>query len=248
MGKSAIIVQARTGSTRLPQKMTLEFGGVTVLEFILQRLKNVDEVGQVILATTVDAGDDILEKIAGKMQIPVYRGSVNNVLDRFYQTAVKYDVDIIIRICADNIFLEISEFPRLLKLMQVEKYDYLANSLLDGKNLILTGTGLAVEMISFDAISKLVESNIDNYHREHVTPYFYENADKFNIHLSPVPFAVNKDMRLTLDLAEDYENLQIIYSSIVPDINITAINHYLENNPSMLETMRNISLQQKKGR
>lgn len=248
MPNASIIVQARMGSTRLTQKMALRLNGVSVLEFLLQRLKEVKEASQIVLATTKEPEDDILEEIAKKVKVPVYRGSTNNVLERFYFAAQRYGVDTIVRVCGDNIFLEITEISRLLKIQEKQNFDYLSNALPDNTNLILTGTGLAVEVFTQQALTKALQGKLDKYHKEHVTPYFYENPDLFNIHLSPVPFPLFPEMRLTLDLPVDFENLLEIYKAIGADINIYSINNFLKNNHSMLHKMMKISEQQKKGR
>jgi spore coat polysaccharide biosynthesis protein SpsF len=246
--KSGIIMQARLGSTRLPQKMLLPLNSQTVIEFLLNRLRNTNRVDELIVATTTESEDDRLEQYVKNLSVSVSRGSTWNVLDRFYQAAQLFQLDIIVRICADNPFLEPSEISRLIALIKEHRYDYLANCLQDGTHLILTGTGMAVEVFTMSALQKMIKRDLDQYHREHVTPYFYENPQEFNIHFSPVPFNLEKEVRLTLDLSEDYSIIKEIYEELSPNISIQRIIKYLTQNPKLFRKMKEIAQQQIKGR
>jgi spore coat polysaccharide biosynthesis protein SpsF len=247
-GKVAIIIQARMGSSRLPNKMGLRLGRQTIFEFLVNRLKNARLGVDMVLATTSRAADDDLEKTSGKLGINVFRGNETNVLKRFYDAANRFDIAIIIRICADNIFLAPSEIIRLLQIFKKEKYDYIANATPEGKNLILTGVGLAVEIVTREAIQKGLENKIDRYHKEHVTPYFYENPGLFHTLLSPVEFDIPTDLRLTLDVAEDYENLKQIYREFGAEVDISEVIHFVKEQPILLHRMKEISSAQMKGR
>lgn len=248
MNNKAIIVQARLGSTRLPKKMILKLNGDSVLEFLLKRLQPIASAPEIILATTKLEEDDVLESIAHEMGISVFRGSTDNVLERFYQAAVKFKIDVIVRICGDNIFVETSEISRLLKLQHEHHYDYIANALPDGTPLILTGTGLAVEVFTRQALQDVLSQKLDKYHREHVTPFFYENPKLFRLTFSPTPFEILNDLRLTLDTPADLSNIKQIYQALAPEINLPSITAYLKNNPDLIKCMREISCQQLKGR
>lgn len=248
MSSVGVVLQARTGSTRLPRKMLLPLAGVTALEFLLNRLKKLPEPLKIIVATTQEPEDDVLAEIAQKCRVGIYRGDVNDVMQRFWGAAQKYSLDTVIRICGDNVLMETSEISRMIKVFEQSENDYMANSLADGTHLILTGTGLAVEIFRFTALQKAINSPLDNYHKEHVTPYFYENPDRFKISFSPVPFHVHREMRLTMDLAEDYEHIQAILKAIGPNISISEINRYLSEHPDMLKQMSALAERQKKGR
>ena len=224
--KTGIIIQARLGSTRLPQKMMLKLNSQAIIEYLLNRLQDTAFVDEVIVATTRDEQDDRLGQFVKNLGFPVFRGSTRNVLDRFYHAAKTHRLDIIVRICGDNPFLESAEISRLISILKTQDYDYVANCLPDGTHLILTGTGMAVEVFTLNALEKIMQSNPDEYHQEHVTPYFYENPGEFNIHFSPVPFELEKEVRLTIQRIMDY----------------------LKNHPTMLRSMSEIAQQQQKGR
>ena len=181
MMRTAIIVQARAGSTRLPNKMFLQLGEQTVLEFLLNRLHGIPGVDDVIVATTTLPGDDAIVNLAGQLSLKVFRGDSADVLSRFQQAAGLFSSDILIRICADNPFLQPAEIDRLLTEFRHEQgtIDYLANAMPDGVPLIRTGTGLAVEVFSREAMSRLEDMSITDFHREHVTPFFYQHPNIF---------------------------------------------------------------------
>jgi len=222
--------------------------GEIVLEFLINRLFQVPLVDQLIVATTENKDDDAIELIGERLRVPVFRGATHDVLDRFYQTAQRFHVDVIVRVCGDNIFLEPSEITRLLRLQADGRYDYLANALPDKTPLVLTGTGLAIEVFTRQALEKVLAQKPDDYHKEHVTPFFYEHPELFQIACSPVPFEILNDMRLTLDTKEDFENLKKIYQALYPNLRYHDIMLYLKNNAEMLANMQAITRQQKKGR
>lgn len=248
MSSVGVILQARTGSSRLPQKMLLPIGGVPALEFLLNRLKKLPDAVKIIVATTTEPEDDALAEIAERCGVGIYRGAVNNVMERFWGAAQKYSLDTVIRICGDNVLMEVSEISRMIDIFQQSENEYMANSLPDGTHLILTGTGLAVEIFRFTALQKAINSPLDNYHKEHVTPYFYENPELFKIAFSPIPFQVYPEMRLTMDLPEDYEHIQAIIEAVGSHITISEINRYLREHPDILKEMSAIAERQKKGR
>ena len=98
---TGIIIQARIGSTRLSKKVVKKIQGITILEHVVNRAKRIKNCNKVILATTKKKEDDALEEIGKKLNISVFRGSEDDVLDRYYQTAIQHEVDVIVRITAD---------------------------------------------------------------------------------------------------------------------------------------------------
>ena len=99
--KTVCIIQARTGSTRLPDKILLKIKGKSILEIVIDRLKKSKKINQIILATTKKIGDKRLIKIAKKKNIDYFAGDEENVLKRFYTCSKKFNADIIVRITSD---------------------------------------------------------------------------------------------------------------------------------------------------
>ena len=111
---ASAIIQARTGSTRLPKKMIKKLGNEKVIEWVIKRLKKSKKLNQIILATSTRYEDKKLIKIAKQNEISFFTGSEKNVLKRYYDAAKKFKVKNIVRICADNPFISSSEVDLLI--------------------------------------------------------------------------------------------------------------------------------------
>ena len=99
--KIAVLVQARMASTRLPGKIMADISGKPMLWHVLNRVKKAKNIDQIILTTTQNSEDQIIVKVAAECGVNIFRGNENDVLDRFYRAAEKYDIDVIVRITAD---------------------------------------------------------------------------------------------------------------------------------------------------
>lgn len=249
--KSAFLIQARTGSTRLPKKMLLPFyDGKTILEIIIENLKNGTFDIPIVLATTVNPNDDILKNIADKMNILHYRGDEEDVLQRFIDTANHFKIDTVIRVCADNPFLSINYIENLISnFKQNSNVDYLSYQNSSGTPTIKTHYGFFSELVKLSALKKVAEQTHEKYYREHVTNYIYEHKQDFSIMLLKIPFEENEKVRLTIDTIDDFNTSKEIYKYFVETkIDITPENmmKFLNKNTHYLEVMnKQIQLQQK---
>ena len=123
----AFIVQARSGSTRLPNKMNMPFyENQSILDIILNRLKTYFKDIPVILATTVNSKDDAIVETGKRNQVEVFRGSEDNVLSRFVEASKAFSVKHVIRICADNPFISVKYLEELINFYQSQKVDYVS--------------------------------------------------------------------------------------------------------------------------
>ncbi len=212
--KIGIIIQARLGSTRLPNKMILPFyNEMGILELILLRLAKLTSI-PIIVATTTSKRDDEIEKIALKHNMNCFRGNENNVLDRFIQAATKFELDKVIRICADNPFLDLPALKSLINHYSNKQVDYCAFYTRDGKPTIQTHFGFWAEGVSVKALKQIEKNTKDPLYLEHVTNYIYSNSDDFSIHKELIPKTVDSTdyLRLTLDTEEDFNLLKEIYA------------------------------------
>jgi len=203
--RTVIIIQARTGSTRLPNKVLLPLGDKNILQNVLQRAKKVTGVDEVILATTTQESDNILEKEARDANVSLYKGSQNDVLDRYYQAALKYKADHIIRITSDCPLIDPALISRLLKFYIELKVDYAHPAGFP--------RGLDAEVFSFKALEECKLNATRTYEKEHVTPYIYENKDKFNI-FTMKSLEDYSSYRWTVDVIEDYNVVKEIYKHL----------------------------------
>jgi spore coat polysaccharide biosynthesis protein SpsF len=240
-----IIIQARTGSMRLPKKMILPFfKGKGILQTILIRIKKANLNIPVVLATTTNPTDDFLAEIALKQEIPVFKGSEHNVLNRFIKAGEKHGLDKIIRICADNPFLDLTALEIQIKAFCEMDVDYWCYALSDDTPTIKTHYGFWTEGVKLSALKKVAEYTDDRLYQEHVTNYIYSNPNQFSIHFEPIEKTIEqeKNVRLTIDTEDDFKLGQKIYSNLNElELPATAINilKYLNENPEYFETMKN---------
>jgi spore coat polysaccharide biosynthesis protein SpsF len=215
--KTAIILQARTGSTRLPGKAVLPFfEGKGIFQIILENLKTKFPAEKIILATTEKSADDQLVEIANSEGILVFRGNEADVLDRFVGAAKKYDAENIIRVCADNPFLLPGAVQTLIDASEKTGADYVSFSTEDGTPVIRSHWGLFAEAVKRDALERVVASTDLPLYHEHVTNYIYEHPGDFKVNLIRLPEIFNgkSNYRFTLDTPADFELLRDLYLNL----------------------------------
>lgn len=209
-----IVIQARTGSTRLPNKILKDFyEGKTILDLLLENLKSKFNDIPIVLATSINENDNVLETIAEKYLVNFYRGSENNVLSRFIEVGQKYNLTHLVRICSDNPFLNLSFILDLIDNLDDSNIDYLSYKNHLGVPVIKTHVGLFAEIVSLEALIKADKFQNETLYQEHVTNYIYSHPERFNVVLKPSPSEVynRDDIRMTLDDIEDFENLSELY-------------------------------------
>jgi len=249
--KPIIIIQARTGSTRLPRKMVKPFfEDKNVLEILISRLKEVvDEnyVKDIIVATTENVNDDAIAEICTKLSVKSYRGSEQDVLQRFIDTAESQNSNTIIRICADNVFLDINSLKKLATYLNNTNDDYVSFRTKEGKPSILTHYGFFAEGVTLAALKRVIKLTDSPLFHEHVTNRIHSYPLDFRVNLLPIEDFIPglesyKDLRLTLDTMEDFDVQQKIYSDLVsrPDgLTPKEIIKYLdEEHPEFYDIMK----------
>lgn len=237
-----IIVQARTGSTRLPSKMVLPFfEGKGILELLLLRMKRANLGDDVIVATTTDSRDDVICDTTKNAGVEYYRGSEADVLDRFVQAAKSHKVSKVIRVCADNPFLDIQALKNLMALGRDSEMDYISYCTTDKLPTIKTHYGFWAEYVTVKALEKVAERTDENIYHEHVTNYIYTHPDLFGIKLIPIPTSLeHRKIRLTIDTLTDFQMQQTIYKAVFsenPDFQIADIVNYLDLHPDLYSVM-----------
>ena len=238
-----IIVQARLGSTRLPNKMILPFYEEKgVLEIILNKI--IIELPNIplVVATTTNPKDDEIVNICRVKDIYFHRGSEKNVLKRFIETAKEYNFSKVIRVCADNPFIDIKLLKCLIDDFKNKNIDYLSFKTKAGTPTILTHYGFWTEGVSLNALERVIRLTKDRVYLEHVTNYIHSNPDIFNIELKSIDPKIEKvlDLRLTIDTEEDFHLLkEIYYESLRQNISeATDIANLVEENKKWLFQMK----------
>ena len=175
-----IVIQARTGSTRLPQKIIMPFyKNQSILEIILNKLKKLNL--PIIVATTKNKSDNIIEEISHKHGIRVHRGETDNVLKRMIDAAKQIKIKSVIRVCADNPFLDIQFLLDLISFYIKKEPDYVSFSLKDNLPVIKSHQGFWAEIAKLSALEKVLELTSEKIYLEHVTNFLYSNDKIFNI-------------------------------------------------------------------
>lgn len=204
----AAIIQVRTGSTRLPNKVFKILCGKPLIWHIANRLTFSQKIDKIIIATTQNRNDDVLEKWALENEIPCFRGKENDVLDRYYQTAKYFSVDTIVRITADDPFKDPYIIDEVIKLFEENNLDFANNN-----NPPTFPEGLDTEVFSFKALQQVWENSKDDFEKEHVTQYFYRNPSLFRQQCLKNSTDLSY-LRWTIDTQPDWEMTKIVYEKL----------------------------------
>ena len=245
-----IIIQARMGSTRLPGKILKEFYcKKTLLETLLNNLHKVDV--KVVVATSVNRNNDELEVFLKEKNELVYRGSENDVLDRFIKAAETNNIDGVVRICSDNPFMDWHGVAQLVEKAKSSDADYIGFRVNDTPS-ILTHFGFWGEYVTLDALKRVATTTPeDSPAHEHVTFHIYKHPEEYKCEWIQCPDFLQgrDDIRLTIDTPEDLVNAQFVYANLkakYDDFTLQEVIEYLDNNQDIKDSMMsNISKNKK---
>jgi spore coat polysaccharide biosynthesis protein SpsF len=210
------IIQARTGSTRLPGKVMYPLARTLVLAHVVERVTAADAVDRTVVATSTEPPGKVIESAATRASADVVRGSETDVLGRFERVAEEYDPEVLVRVTADCPLLSPAVLDRVVERLDEVGADYSSN--------ILERTfprGLDVEAFTAESFATVCAEATEPHHREHVTPYYHEQAERFE-RVSVTAGEVfdeewlheRTDLRLTLDEPADYELLRRVYAEV----------------------------------
>lgn len=228
------IVQARIGASRLPGKVLLDIEGEPMLVRVVERTKRAKSLTEILVATSLEKEDDPIEQLCAAQGYICYRGSQQDVLDRYYQAARTYSADVVVRITADcpvidplvidqtvaafwgygkNLISEADrrrQIPSPTEISSPPKWDFAANRLPPPWQRTFP-IGLDTEVVTFLALERAWQEATQIHQREHVMPYLYENDNLFQILL------VNHDpdyghLRWTVDTPQDLELIREIFA------------------------------------
>ncbi|MFI5153326.1 MAG: cytidylyltransferase domain-containing protein [Chitinophagales bacterium] len=203
---TGIIIQARLASTRLPNKViTPIWNDKSLLDILITRLKKLSFKAPMVLATGDQEGNLPLESIAHNHGIQFFSGSENDVLMRFVDCAEKYGFSKVLRVCADNPFLDIQLTDYLLNANVAGHEDYVGYGI-SHLPAILSHYGFFTELISVEALRRVQRLSSDKLDHEHVSRFLYTHPKDFSIKLVEVPLEISQaqNIRLTVDTKEDF--------------------------------------------
>jgi spore coat polysaccharide biosynthesis protein SpsF len=233
--KILIIVQARMSSNRLPNKVLLPILGETLLYRMIERLMMIQQRAQIIIATSENPEDDVIKTEAEFIGVPCFRGSLNNLLDRHYQAALKYGADIVVKIPSDCPLID----PRIVDkgldyfLQHREDFDYVSNL-----HPATYPDGNDVEIMTMECLSKAWHEAKRPLEWEHTTPYIWENPDQFSIGNFRWETGLDYSMshRFTIDYRKDYFFIKNVFEELYPTnprFSMTDILNLLKNKPEI---------------
>lgn len=212
---TGFIIQARMGSTRMPGKVLLPFAGnKTILEIITERLLASSFQLPVCIATSVSPNDDAIAAFAKNAGVLSFRGSEDDVLDRFTGAAKENNFRQIIRVCADNPFLDTELLDELIRFSLENPADYASYEVAENLPAIRSHWGVFTEMVSLDSLEKAAALTNEKFYHEHVTNYIYGHPEIFRCAWKKAPEEVygKTGIRFTIDTPEDFSLAQRIWS------------------------------------
>jgi spore coat polysaccharide biosynthesis protein SpsF len=234
--KTVAIIQARMGSTRLPNKVLMPVLGKPLLGWMLDRVATCAEVSEVIIATTTNVRDDVIAGFAESEGCKVYRGSEDDVLDRFYQAACMVQPDAVARITADCPLLDPLVLGSMIREFAAGSLNFLSNS----EPLPSSWPdGMDVSIFGFDALTTAWQQAVKPSDREHVTFYFWNNPQFFKCKRIEHEPDWSK-YRITIDYPEDFHILKAIIEhfgaadpAAMNHVSMAAIVAFLDANPGV---------------
>lgn len=210
-----IVIQARTGSTRLPEKVLLPLAGKPLLVRQVERIQRATLATQIVVATTTDAADDRIELLCTEHAIHCFRGDPDDLLDRHTRAGIAFAADAVVKIPSDCPLIDARIIDAVLGfyLAHPNEYDYVSNlhpaSYPDGND---------VEVISMPALQAAWEQASQLFEREHTTPFLWEQPERFR--LGNVQWSAGLDYsmthRWTIDYPEDYAFISAVYDALYP--------------------------------
>ena len=237
--KNLCIIQARTGSTRLPNKVLKKVNGISLLEYEILRIKQAKRVSKIVIATTEIAKDDKIESMCEAIGIDCFRGSEEDVLDRYYQCSLGYPkYKNIIRITGDCPLIDPWVIDAVVLLFENNNFDYASNTEKE-----TYPDGMDVEVFKSSVLKKAVTSSKLSSEREHVTQYIRKNKKfkKGNL-LAEHDWS---NFRFTVDETEDLEVIRFLVKNSKINDNYLHYISVLKNNPKYM--LKNIHIERNQG-
>lgn len=233
-----VCVQARMGSTRLPKKVLMEALGKPLLVHQIERIQRAKNVDKVVVITSTEKENDLIENICKEGNIDCFRGSELDLLDRHYKAAIEYQADFIIKIPSDCPLVDPKIVEEVVSMWELNKdlYDYVSNY-----HPPTFPDGLDVEGCTFEALELAWRSATEIYEREHTFPYIWDQPNKFRIGNVMNNYG-NMFMthRWTLDYPEDYQFIKTIFEELrnLPYFGMSDVLDLLQRRPEISEINR----------
>lgn len=205
--KILAITQARIGSSRLPGKILMKVKGESLLEIHLKRILNSNLITKLKVATTIEPEAIKIEKVCNKLGVEVFKGSINNVLERFYFAAKTESPDWVVRLTSDCPLIDPLEIDKVIQHALNQNLDYVSNALQP-----TYPDGVDTEVFKFSALEQAMENAKIPSDLEHVTPYIWRNSTYMGGEIFSSDCVMSdkdySDIRLTVDTIEDFHAIE----------------------------------------
>jgi spore coat polysaccharide biosynthesis protein SpsF len=211
--KTVATIEARMTSTRLPGKVLAECCGKPMLELMVERLRLVPELDQIVVATTVNATDAPVEALARRLGIGFWRGSEDDVLQRVLDAARAHEADVIVELTGDCPLIDPAIVSRVIRAYRAAKVDYCANVLTRSWPI-----GMDTQVFATDVLADVACRTADPTDHEHVSLFIYRHPEIYRLLGIEAPADERRpDMRLTLDTSEDLQVIRALFTALRAD-------------------------------
>lgn len=203
-------IEARMGSSRLPGKtMASVFNGMPLLECVVRRFQQCQSLDGIVIATTMEAGDDVIAQWGERHCVSVFRGSEENVLERVVGAALQLGADAIVQMGADSAYLDYELIDRMVARFRQGDLDYLCNDL-----KLTFPLGIYAHVVRVSALLEIARrSDLNEKDRSDVVRYIWEHAEGYRIsNVEAESKHQYPELRLTIDYPEDLEQAKAVYS------------------------------------
>lgn len=232
-----IVTQARIGSSRLPGKVLKKINDKSILEIHLERIKKSKYGKKLILATTNEEGVDGIIEIAKNLNVKYYQGNTDDVLDRFFQAAVDFDPDYVVRLTSDCPLIDPTLMDDIIEFAIRKKTDYTTNTLIEQYP-----DGQDVEVIKWTALKEAWKNSKIKFQREHVTPYIRENSSFFGIKkFTSINFCSEHDygnVRMTVDELADFDSIKVLIDNLGFNSDWLSYTNFIIDNPNLFKNQQ----------
>ncbi len=239
MKKTICIIQARTGSTRLPEKVLKKIHNKAILSHVIERVRKASKIDNIVIATTEKEQDKKIVELCLQENVLFFRGSEEDVLARYYYAAIQHNAEIVIRVTSDCPLIDPKLIDTVIDFYNSNDFDYVCIPIDDGML-----RGLDCEVFSFTSLEKSFFEARERPSREHVTHYMYTNPDKFVCGCLPLVedfFFPGK--RVCVDTIEDFQLVTHIYDIFYNGnkiVNMVKVSEYLKKNEHIFIINENI--------
>jgi spore coat polysaccharide biosynthesis protein SpsF (cytidylyltransferase family) len=225
------IIAARTGSSRLPNKVMLDLLGKTTLERMIERVKMSKTIDNIVIATSTQKNDKVIEKLCNEINIECITGSEEDLLSRYQLVVEKINPEIIVKMGADSILIDPLTIDKVVKTFLSNEYDYVSNYGIPKTY----PEGCTADVYTSKTLTEAFLNAKKPSEREHINPYIWNNPQKYTSFRVDYERDIS-NFRLSLDYKEDYIVIKTIFENLYPKNNFFALEdiiEWLEKNPQI---------------